>query len=281
MSSFTARRAFGRVMFALTAACAMISLSSLFFMLGYIALKGFSSLSWSFFVNLPKPPGEAGGGIANAIVGSAKIVGLASLIGLPVGILGGVYLSEFGRGRAAFLIRYAADVLNGVPSIVVGLFAYALVVRPLKHFSALSGSVALAIIMIPIVLRSSEDFLRLVPQTIREAALALGVPRWKVVLRVVLPSASRGILTASLLAMARAAGETAPLLFTSFGNQFWDNGWLNPMAALPHTIFTYAISPYDDLHRQAWAAALVLMAFVLAVNAGARVLLRTSTGDSH
>jgi phosphate transport system permease protein len=151
----------------------------------------------------------------------------------------------------------------------------------MRRFSALSGSVALAVIMIPIVLRSSEDFLRLVPQTIREAALALGVPQWKVVLRVVLPTAGRGILTASLLAMARAAGETAPLLFTAFGNRFWDNGWLNPMAALPHTIFTYAISPYDDLHRQAWAAALVLMGFVLAVNVGARLLLRPSTGTSH
>ncbi|MDE2236448.1 MAG: phosphate ABC transporter permease PstA [Elusimicrobia bacterium] len=264
-------------MFALTAACALLSLSVLFYILGYIFAKGCSSLSWSFLVHLPKPAGELGGGIANSIVGSIKIVGLASLAGIPIGVLGGVYLSEFGSGRLGFLIRYASDILNGVPSIVTGLFAYAVVVEPMKSFSGLAGSVALAIIMIPIVLRSAEDFLRLVPQTIREAALALGVPQWKVILRIVIPSAARGIVTASLLAMARIAGETAPLLFTSFGNSFWDSGWLNPMAALPHTIFIYAISPYDDLHRQAWAAALVLMAFVLAVNVGSRLLLRPSS----
>lgn len=279
--NFLSRKAVNRLMFALTALCALVSLSVLFIILGYITYRGISSISWDFLSRLPKPIGESGGGIANAIVGSAKIVGLASLMGIPAGVLGGVYLSEYGQNKTGFLIRYAADVLTGIPSIVMGLFAYILVVVPLKHFSALSGSVALAIIMIPVVLRNTEEFVRLVPNSIREAALALGVPQWKVVMRVVLPTASRGIITGSLLAVTRIAGETAPLLFTSFGNPFWDNGWMNPMAALPHTIFTYAISPYDELHRQAWAAALILIGFVVAVNAGTRILLRPSTGVSH
>jgi phosphate transport system permease protein len=274
------RKVVNRIMFGLTALCALISLSVLFVILGYITYRGLSSVSWDFLTKLPKPIGESGGGIANAIVGSAKIVGLASLMGIPAGVLGGIYLSEYGQNKTGFLIRYAADVLTGIPSIVMGLFAYILVVIPLKHFSALSGSVALAIIMIPVVLRNTEEFVRLVPNTIREAALALGVPQWKVVLLVVLPTASRGIITGSLLAVTRIAGETAPLLFTSFGNPFWDNGWMNPMAALPHTIFTYAISPYDELHRQAWAAALILIGFVVAVNAGTRILLRPSIGAS-
>jgi len=274
------RKVVNRIMFGLTAFCALISLSVLFVILGYITYRGLSSVSWDFLTKLPKPIGESGGGIANAIVGSAKIVGLASLMGIPAGVLGGIYLSEYGQNKTGFLIRYAADVLTGIPSIVMGLFAYILVVIPLKHFSALSGSVALAIIMVPVVLRNTEEFVRLVPNTIREAALALGVPQWKVVLLVVLPTASRGIITGSLLAVTRIAGETAPLLFTSFGNPFWDNGWMNPIAALPHTIFTYAISPYDELHRQAWAAALILIGFVVAVNAGTRILLRPSTGAS-
>jgi phosphate transport system permease protein len=207
---------------------------------------------------------------------------LAGLIGIPIGVLAGVYLAEYGaRSRFAFWVRFAADVLNGVPSIVVGLFAYALIVIPLKHFSALSGSVALAVIMVPIVLRNTEEFLRLVPGTIREAALALGVPRWKVTLFVILPTAGRGILTGALLALSRVAGETAPLVFTAFGNRFWDQGWLNPIATLPHTLYTYAISPYEDWHRQAWAAALILMLFVLAVNATARVWLKPSSGAAH
>ncbi len=275
------RKIVNRLMFALTALCALASLSTLFFVLGYISYRGLSSINWAFVTRLPKPIGETGGGIANSIVGSAKIVGLASLMGVPVGVLGGVYLSEYGHNKTGFCIRYAADVLTGIPSIVMGLFAYVLVVIPLKHFSALSGSVALAIIMVPVVLRNTEEFVQLVPHTIREAALALGVPQWKVVMRVVIPTASRGIVTGSLLAVTRIAGETAPLLFTSFGNPFWDNGWMNPMAALPHTIFTYAISPYEELHRQAWAAALILIAFVIAVNAGTRLLLRPSTGVSH
>ena len=279
---YARRRRVNAAMLTLTAACAVLSASVLLAILGYIAWKGASSLSWAFLTNLPKPVGEAGGGIANAIVGSAKVVGLAGLIGIPVGVASGVYLAEYGRrGRFAFCVRYAADVMNGVPSIVIGLFAYALIVMPMKRFSALSGSVALALIMIPIVLRNTEEFLRLVPGTIREAALALGVPRWKVVLFVMVPTAGRGILTAALLALARVAGETAPLIFTAFGNRFWDAGMLNPIATLPHAIYNYAISPYEDWHRQAWAAALILMLFVLAINVAARLWLRPSAGAAH
>jgi phosphate transport system permease protein len=271
---YARRKKINALMFALTAVCAAVASGTLLAILGYIAWKGASSLSWSFLVHLPKPVGEKGGGIVNSIVGSAKVVGLAGLMGVPVGVLGGIYLAEYGRGKYAFAVRYAADVMNGVPSIVVGLFAYALIVHPMKRFSALSGSVALAFIMVPIVLRNTEEFLRLVPGTIREAALALGVPRWKVTMFVILPTAGRGILTGALLALARVAGETAPLIFTAFGNRFNDKGWLNPIATLPHTIYTYAISPYEDWHNQAWAAALILMAFVLAVNLLARLWLK-------
>ena len=279
---YARRRRVNALMLGLTAVCAALSAAVLIAILGYIAFKGASSLSWAFLTRLPKPVGEVGGGIANSIVGSAKVVGLAGLIGIPIGVSAGVYLAEYGgRGRFAFWVRFAADVLNGVPSIVIGLFAYALVVIPLKHFSALSGSVALAVIMIPIVLRNTEEFLRLVPGTIREAALALGVPRWKVTLFVILPTAGRGILTGALLALSRVAGETAPLVFTAFGNRFWDQGWLNPIATLPHTLYTYAISPYEDWHRQAWAAALILMLFVLAINVTARVWLKPSSGAAH
>ena len=278
---YARRKRVNALMFALTALCAAIASGTLLAILGYIAWKGASALNWDFLVNLPKPVGEKGGGIVNSIVGSAKVVGLAGLLGIPVGVLSGVYLAEYGRGKFAFAVRYAADVMNGVPSIVVGLFAYALIVHPMKKFSALAGSVALAFIMIPIVLRNTEEFLRLVPGTIREAALALGVPRWKVTLLVILPTAGRGILTGALLALARVAGETAPLIFTAFGNRFNDNGWLNPIATLPHTIYTYAISPYEDWHNQAWAAALILMLFVLLVNVTARVWLRPSSANSH
>jgi phosphate transport system permease protein len=279
---YARRRRVNALMLGLTAVCAVLSASILFAILGYIAWKGASSVNWAFLTHLPVPVGETGGGIANSILGSAKVVGLAGLIGIPIGVLAGVYLAEYGgRGRFAFCVRFAADVLNGVPSIVVGLFAYALVVVPMKHFSALSGSVALAVIMVPIVLRNTEEFLRLVPGTIREAAMALGVPRWKVTLLVLLPTAGRGIVTGALLALSRVAGETAPLIFTAFGNRFWSPGWRNPVATLPLTLYTYAISPYDDWHRQAWAAALILMLFVLAVNAAARVWLRPSGGAAH
>jgi phosphate transport system permease protein len=282
MTGYERRRKFNTLMLGLTAVCAAASASVLLAILGYIAWMGASSLSWSFLTNLPKPVGETGGGIANAIVGSAQVVGLGGLLGVPVGVLAGVYLAEYGRrSRFAFWVRYAADVINGVPSIVIGLFAYALVVMPLKRFSALSGSVALAVIIVPIVLRGTEEFLLLVPLTLREAALALGIPRWKAVLRVALPTAGRGIMTCALLALSRAAGETAPLVFTAFGNRFWGQGYLQPIATLPLTLYNYAISPYDDWHRQAWAAALILMLFVLAANLAARLWLKPSAGAAH
>jgi len=269
------RKRWSRFMLSLTAGCTVLALSTLFILLGYITWQGLSALSWAFLTHLPRPVGESGGGIANAIVGTAKLVALASVLGMPVGILGGIYLAEYGNNRIAFLIRYSADVLNGVPSIVMGIFAYTLIVLPMRHFSALAGSAALAIIMIPLVLRNTEEFVRLVPGSLREAALALGVPQWKVVLRIVLPTAAKGILTGALLAVSRIAGETAPLLFTSFGSPFWDAGWFKPIASLPLIIFTYAISPYEDWHHQAWAAAFILLAVVLAGNIGARVLMRS------
>lgn len=275
------RKTVNAAMFAAAGLCAAVSLGVLFFILGYITWRGATSVNWDFLTQLPKPVGEKGGGVANAIVGSAKLVGLAGLMGIPVGVLGGVYLAEYGaKSRLGFAIRFAADVLNGVPSIAMGMFAYLLIVVPMKHFSGLAGSVALAVIMIPVVLRNTEEFLHLVPRSVREAALALGVPQWKVVLRVVLPTASKGIVTGSLLALSRVAGETAPLIFTAFGNRFWDAGYLSPMASLPHSIYTYAIAPYEDWHRQAWAAALMLMMFVLVINAGVRLLLRPTAGAS-
>jgi len=270
-----------KAMFALTGAFTVVALAALLFILGYIAYHGLSSISWDFITQLPKPVGETGGGIANSIVGSFKVIGLASLMGIPIGVLGAVYLAEYGNNRLGFAIRYCADVVNGIPSIVVGIFAYALVVLPMKQFSALSGAVALSIIMIPLVLRNSEEFIRLVPSSVREAALALGIPQWKVILRVVLPTASRGIMTGAILSVSRIAGETAPLLFTAFGNRYWDHGWLKPIATLPLTIFSYAISPYDDWHRQAWAAALVLMTVVLVGNISARLLMRQSGKESN
>lgn len=273
------RRAFvNAAMFGLCGACALVSISFLLAILGYIASKGFSALNWSFLVNLPKPVGETGGGIVNAVVGSAKVVGLAGAVGIPVGVAGAVYLAEFGKGRTGFWLRYAADVVNGVPSIVMGIFAYTVVVLPMGHFSGLAGSVALGAILVPMVMRTTEEFIRLVPSSVREAALALGLPRWKVILRVVLPTASRGILTASLLGLSRVAGETAPLIFTAFGNRFMDSGMMQPVETLPHQIFTYAVSPYPDWHAQAWAAAFLLLMFVLTVNVAARLLLRPSAG---
>lgn len=280
-ATFSRRKTVNNVIFGLTGLFTGISLCVLFFILGYIAYHGFSSLDFDFLTKLPKPVGEKGGGIANSIIGSAKVVGLASLIGIPIGVMGAVYLAEYGNNKTGFAIRYAADVVNGLPSIVVGIFAYALVVLPMKGFSALSGSVALAIIVIPLVLRNAEEFIRLVPGSIREAALALGIPQWKVILRVVLPTASRGIMTGAILSVSRVAGETAPLLFTAFGNRYWNDGYLHPIATLPLTIFTYAISPYEDWHNQAWAAALILMLVVLGGNIAARFLMKSNKGISH
>jgi len=267
------RKSLNHVMLSLTGVAAFGVVSILFLILGYLIWNGGASLSWSFFTQLPKPVGEVGGGMANAIVGSLKLLLLAAVMGLPVGLLAGVYLAEFGGNTFSFIIRYTADLLNGVPSIVIGIFAYSIAVLPVKHFSTLAGGVALGIMVIPITVRSTEEFLRAVPGSLREAAMALGASKWKTIATVVLPAASGGILTGMLLALARVAGETAPLLFTAFSNRFWSQGWGQPIASLPVMIYTYAIAPYDDWHRQAWAAGLVLLGLVLLSNLGARYIL--------
>jgi phosphate transport system permease protein len=267
------RKSLNIVMLSLTGACALVTVSVLIFILGYLVWNGGSSLSWNFLTKLPTPVGEAGGGLANAIVGSAKLLLVASLLGVPVGFLGGVYLAEFGGKTFPFVIRYATDLLNGVPSIVIGIFAYAVVVLPMHHFSTLAGGFALGVMMIPIAVRSTEEFLRGVPRGLREAAMALGASKWRTVASVVVPAAFQGILTGLMLDLARVAGETAPLLFTAFSNRFWSPGWNQPTASLPVMIYTYAIAPYDDWHRQAWAAGLVLLGLVLLANIGARLIL--------
>jgi phosphate transport system permease protein len=267
------RKFVSNFMLAMTGVCAFVSVLVLFFILGYLVFNGGTSINWDFFTKLPKPVGEAGGGMANAIVGSGKILLLASLMGVPIGFLGGVYLAEFSGKGMASVVRYAADLLNGVPSIVIGIFAYSLVVLPFKHFSAYAGAFALGMMMIPITLRSTEEFLKSVPRMLREGAMALGASRWKTIATVIVPAAYRGIMTAILLALARVAGETAPLLFTAFGNRFESHGWSQPTATLPVMIYTYAVSPYDDWHRQAWAAGLVLLALVLIINILARTIL--------
>jgi phosphate transport system permease protein len=246
----------------------------LFFILGYLLWQGGRSLNWAFFTRLPAPVGETGGGFGNAIIGSAKLLFLASIVGIPIGFLTGVYLAEFGGRTTGFVVRYTTDLLNGVPSIVMGIFAYALVVVPMGHFSTLAGGIALGVMMIPITVRSTEEFLRAVPNTLREGALALGATKWRAVATVVIPAALPGITTGLMLALARVAGETAPLLFTAFGNHFWSPGWNQPTASLPDTIYKYAISPYEDWHSQAWAAGLVLLSLVLVTNITARFILR-------
>ena len=267
------RKSLNFVMLSLTGVAALGVVCVLFLILGYLIWNGGASLNWNFFTQLPKPVGETGGGMANAIVGSLKLLLLAAVMGLPVGLLAGVYLAEFGGHTFSFIIRYTADLLNGVPSIVIGIFAYSLAVLPVRHFSALAGGVALAIMVIPITVRSTEEFLRAVPGSLREGAMALGASKWKTIATVVLPAASGGILTGMLLALARVAGETAPLLFTAFSNRYWSEGWGQPIASLPVMIYTYAIAPYDDWHRQAWAAGLVLLGLVLLSNLGARFIL--------
>ena len=261
------------VMLSLTGLCALFTVSALFFILGYLVYYGGKSLNWAFFVNLPVPVGESGGGMANAIVGSGKLLLLASLVGVPIGLLGGVYLAEFGGRTFSFFVRYVTDLLNGVPSIVMGIFAYTIIVLPMKHFSAFAGGMALGVMMIPIAVRTTEESLRAVPLILREGALALGASKWKTVATVVVPAAIRGIVTGIMLTLARVAGETAPLLFTAFGNRFWSSGWNQPIASLPVMIYTYAIAPYDDWHRQAWAAGLVLLGLVLVANIGARLVV--------
>jgi phosphate transport system permease protein len=240
----------------------------------HLLAKGLPALRPSFFFELPKPVGEAGGGMANAIVGTLILVGLGALFAVPIGVGAGVYLSEYGRGRFASLVRYTTDLLGGVPSIVIGVAAYGLVVIPMGGFSALAGGVALGILMLPTIIRSTEEVVRLVPQSYREAALALGAPRWKVIQQVVVPAARAGIVTASMLAVARAAGETAPLLFTALGNRFWSTSLTKPIASLPIFVFDYARAPYDDWNRQAWTAALVLVMIVTLISAVLRITVR-------
>lgn len=245
------------------AAAAVIVLTPLLAIFGYLVVKGVGSLSWSFLTHPPAPVGETGGGVGNGIVGSGIILGIACLIGIPLGVGAGIFLAEYGRNRLGYFIRFTADVLNGVPSIVIGIAVYGVVVMRQKHFSAFAGGVALGIMMIPTVTRATEEMLLMVPQSIREAALALGIPQWRSTLSVTLRVATSGVITGVMLAFARVAGETAPLLFTAFGNQFWNTKPNQPMAALPLQIYTYAISPFDEWHRQAWAASLVLIAFIV------------------
>jgi phosphate transport system permease protein len=253
---------------------ALLVLAPLGLVFFHLLANGLTSVNWDFFTHLPKPVGEPGGGMANAIVGSLILLGLGSIIGIPVGVLGGVYLAEYGTARANSLLRFVADVLNGVPSITWGVVVYGLVVLRFKSFSAYAGGLALGLIMIPLILRTTEEVILLVPNGYREASLALGVARWKTIVHIVMKTASKGIITGILLALARIAGETAPLLFTAFGNHFWNHNLAEPIASLPLQIFTYAISPYDDWHRQAWAGALVLVTGIFCINVLVRIFTR-------
>jgi phosphate transport system permease protein len=255
----------------------VLVLVPLFAIFAYLVYRGVGSINWAFLTQTPKPVGEAGGGMANAIVGSGFILALASILGVPIGVGAGIYLAEFGRNRFGDVIRFTADVLNGVPSIVIGIVAYSIVVLSQKHFSALAGGVALAIMMIPTITRTTEEMLLLVPQALREAAYGLGIPRWRTTISITLRTATSGVITGIMLAFARVAGETAPLLFTAFGNQFWNLRVNQPTAALPLQIFNYAISPYDEWHRQAWAGALVLLLLIVSAVAAVRFAVRRGT----
>ena len=255
----------------------ILVLAPLFAIFAYLVYRGVGSINWAFLTQTPKPVGEAGGGMANAIVGSVFILALASVIGVPLGVGAGIYLAEYGRNRFGDSIRFTADVLNGVPSIVVGIVAYSIVVLYQRHFSALAGGVALAIMMIPTITRTTEEMLLLVPRALREAAYGLGIPRWRTTLSITLRTATSGVITGIMLAFARVAGETAPLLFTAFGNQFWNLRANQPTAALPLQIFNYAISPYDEWHRQAWAGALVLIVLIVTAVAAVRFAVRRGT----
>ena len=250
--------------------CAISVLFILFNILTHLFIQGISSLNWDFFTHLPKPVGEKGGGMANAIAGTLTLLGLSVCVGVPVGLGTGVYLSEYAHLRFAQTVRFVSDVMNGIPSIVYGIFAYIVCVLPMKGFSALSGGFALGIMMIPMISRTSEQFVRMVPNQLREAGLALGIPKWRVIVDIVIPSALAGITTGVMVSLARVAGETAPLLFTAFGNHYWQRSLTQPIAALPLQVFTYAISPFDDWHRQAWAGAIVLILMVLMINGWAQ-----------
>ena len=267
------RRLTSAVMTSLTAGCTLLAVGLLLVILSYIAWQGIGSLSFTFLVDSPRPVGE-GGGIGNAILGSVVLLALSSAFGLPLGISVGIYLSEIGKGRFADAIRFLVDTLTGIPSIVTGVFVYAILVLPMRHFSAFAGGVSLALIMIPIVARTTEEMLKLVPHSLREGALALGAPQWRVILGVVLPAAASGIATGAMLAIARVSGETAPLLFTAFGSRFFSYYLDRPISSLTVQIYNYAISPYDEWHAQAWAATLVLMTLILGINIIVRFLTR-------
>ena len=254
--------------------CTMAVLLPLVLIFAYLISKGVTAINLDFFTQLPKPVGQAGGGMANAIVGTMILIGLACVFGLPIGVLAGVYLAEYGHNRFGWLVRFGADVLTGVPSIVVGIYAYTLIVRPMHTFSAYAGGFALGVIMLPIVTRTTEEMVKLVPGSLREAALALGVPTWRATIWVVMRTARGGIVTGIMLAVACISGETAPLLFTAFGNQFWHHGLDGPISSLPVQIYTYAIAPFDDWHRQAWAGALVLLVLILLTSAAVRLATR-------
>lgn len=268
------RKVINRIMITLIVLSALIAIFPLLSVFSFVFQKGFSSLSLDFFTNLPVPVGEAGGGMAQSIVGSGLLILLASLIGVPWGIASGIYITEYGYGKSAWFLRFSNDLLMGVPSIVVGLFVYSIVVAPMKSFSLLAGGVALGIIMIPIVSRSTEEILKTVPHHIREAGLALGITRYKVILNIILKGSWGGILTGVILSIARVSGETAPLLFTSFNNQFWSAGLREPISSLPVQIYTYAISPFEEWQKQAWAGALVLILFIFAINIAVRFIFR-------
>lgn len=268
------RRRIGKTFEALCFASALLGCGILLVILGYIVSKGIGAINVDFFLHIPRPTGETGGGVSNAIVGTGLMVLIAACFAIPIGVLAGTYLAEFGRGRFAYLVRLMADVMTGIPSIVVGILAYQLIVIRMGHFSAWAGGIALATLMLPTIVRTSEEILCLVPKEYTEAAMGLGAPRWRTVLTVVYPSALGGLVTGIMLALARASGETAPLLFTALGNQLWNTDPNQPMAALPLQIYQYAISPYADLHRQAWAASLVLVMLVLMFSAIARLATR-------
>jgi phosphate transport system permease protein len=273
MNRTARRQSTNKVMLTLTGICTVLTVSVLFLILGFLVYNGWRSVNWDFFTKLPLSAGELGGGMANAIVGSGVLILIAALIGVPVGFLGGIYLAEFGGKTFPMLVRYTADLLNGVPSIVIGIFAWTVLVVKMHHFSAWAGGFALSLMMIPIGLRATEQFLRAVPDSLREASLAIGATKTRTIISVVVPAAKQGILTGMILGIARIAGETAPLLFTSLNNQFWANGLNEPTASLPVMIYTHAISPYEDWHRQAWAAGLVLLSLVLVANIAARWIL--------
>lgn len=272
------RRAMSIGMISVTCIAATLAVVPLVVILAYLMKQGASSVSPDFFTHMPKPVGESGGGMANAIVGTLILIGIAAAFGLPIGIGAGLYLAEHRGTRLANLVRFLADVLNGLPSIVMGIFAWQFLVRPFGRFSALAGGAALGAMMIPLVSRTTEEMVRTVPQALREAALALGYPRWRTSLQIVLRTSLGGIVTGVLVAVARVAGETAPLLFTAFGNTFWSTSLNQPIAALPLQIFTYAISPYDEWHAQAWAGALVLIGLVLVISVIARFVTRARHG---